>query len=76
MGGRSDSLKRQELEISLLFSVPSGKIHLHPELGEVLSQRLAQLSQVLFLALARFRGRVEMQGKAFVPGAVLVLDQD
>jgi hypothetical protein len=69
-------IQRQKLNISLVFSVPGGEIQLDPELGEILFQRLSQLSQVLLLALARFRGSVEMQGEAFVPGAVLVLDQD
>ena len=73
--GESHS-QRNEVDLPLLFPVPGRKIQFEPELGEILSQRLTQLSQVLFLTLARLGGRVEMQGEALVPSAVLVLDED
>ena len=68
--------KREEVDIPLLCPIPSRKIQFELELGEILSQSLSYFPQILFLALARLGGRVKMHGKTFVPGAVLMLNED
>jgi hypothetical protein len=68
--------KREEVDIPLLCPIPSRKIQFELELGEILSQSLSYFPQILFLALARLGGRVKMQRQTFVPGAVLMLNED
>lgn len=49
-------VQSQKVDVPFVLSVPGGEIQFNPELGEIPSQCLAQLTQVLLLALARLGG--------------------
>src|SRR5215472_14890788 len=59
-----------------LAVIPSREIQFRFYFREIPLQHLSYSPQVFFLALARLRGRMQMQRQALVPGAVLVLEQD